>query len=1321
VDIRVLGPFEVDGATGPVDIRGPKRRGLFALLVAYAGDVISRDRIIDSLWGDAVEGADHTVQTYVSQLRKLVDADVRIETVGRGYRLVADRSSVDVARFTDTADLAAAEQRADERRALLQAALAQWRGSPLEEFAGTPWADAFAQRLEQRRLEVLEQRIDADLALGRSRELIGELEELVRAYPLAEPLWAQRMLALYRCGRQGDALRAYADLRSILAEDLGIEPSRALAELELRILDQDQALLELDGQTAGTLVSQTRPPPELPTGTVTFLLTDIVSSTELWDEHPAQMAAAVREHESMIESVIGASGGHFLKHRGEGDSTLSVFDRAVDALEAAVAIRDRFLQERDTLALPLTIRTSLHTGEVEQRDSDYFGTTVNRAARIRALASADEILCSRATAELVADALPESVALIELGALRLRGLQRNEVVYRVVARGDDSARGAGGRDDQLATDDPGERAVRVDLHDESVLVAREAELDRLTEMFAAATSGRPGVLFLRGDAGVGKTRLLHAFVEHSGAELPVHLITCSPQGAAARVALADLVRRASTRADDPEADVVGLLEGRFDAVDDTAIEVARLRRLTVLRDAIRSLSRDGPALVVIEDVHWAEPGFIELVEFVAQDLLNQRADLPLLLVITRRTFAVPAEIEAVLARLERLPLAKTMTLRPLREVDIDDLVRAYGVDPPGRLLVHVLYERSRGNPLYVREALRRIGDLDGFVVRGGRIETRIPPTEFGAPADLRELVTLRLRDLPDEVLDALALASIAGFEFDPQLVDRVGAAGVHAHLETAAKAGLLSETLAGYQFTHPIIHAAVYDAVPPDRRRLHHRTLAAAIEHLPEERRAERLLEFANHVLEGGLDDAPPHVARDLAEAGRRAAALAEWGEAARCYDGAIAIATRTGMEADGVAWLHFASGQAHERHYDSATAERKYWSALALGRESDNRELWGRAALALAMRTSVSHPNAAIGDYDENAWNALVDALEHVSPELPHLRAEMLCKYAEMRYQRLEVPDGLVAAAEAVEMARLADSAELLVVCQSNLAYGYLTAGDASAAFAVLDGVHERIESDLNPQDQGFALARLALAYFALGRLEEALRTSHDAFVVFDAGRHQSGASLVQTIAADVLLRCGDRKEGERRANDAARLYRISEYSQVPPVLYAALVAARSADGDYAGARAALDDWQATGQRGQGLARALLEVRTGAVEDPGALAERARRMMASAATPSIVQIGRLGALAEIAAALRLPDLAREVLVALDGRVTSDVVFAPGFPFHAFATRAVALETLRDPAAEAAYREALDALTDAGVEPERSRMHSALGRLLRLDHGREAS
>jgi class 3 adenylate cyclase len=171
-------------------------------------------------------------------------------------------------------------------------------------------------------------------------------------------------------------------------------------------------------------------PPELPEGIVTFLLTDIEGSTPLWETHTAAMGSALARHEAVVAEAVLSHGGQLIKARGEGDSTLSVFVRATDAVAAALALQQALAAEpwADDIALPT--RVALHSGEAELRGGDYYGQTLNRAARLRALAQGGHVLLSQGTAELVMDRLPPGASLADVGNHRLRGLSRPEHVLR---------------------------------------------------------------------------------------------------------------------------------------------------------------------------------------------------------------------------------------------------------------------------------------------------------------------------------------------------------------------------------------------------------------------------------------------------------------------------------------------------------------------------------------------------------------------------------------------------------------------------------------------------------------------------------------------------------------------------------------------------------------------------------------------------------------------------------------------------------------------------------------------------------------------------
>jgi YVTN family beta-propeller protein len=243
---RILGDLEVVQDARRVPLGSHQQRAVLAMLVLRAGEVVPAARLIDGLWGDAPPptGA-KTVQVYVSRLRQALTGDGVIATRDHGYLLRADPDDVDLGVFEQrvtAARAAFADGDVDRASALLRDGLALWRGPPLQEFADEPFGREEIGRLEELRLAALELRIDADLARGRHAEVVAELERLAAQHPYRERVHALRMLALYRCGRQSDALDAYRALRTRLVDDLGIEPSRPLRDLHDEVLRQDPVL-----------------------------------------------------------------------------------------------------------------------------------------------------------------------------------------------------------------------------------------------------------------------------------------------------------------------------------------------------------------------------------------------------------------------------------------------------------------------------------------------------------------------------------------------------------------------------------------------------------------------------------------------------------------------------------------------------------------------------------------------------------------------------------------------------------------------------------------------------------------------------------------------------------------------------------------------------------------------------------------------------------------------------------------------------------------------------------------------------------------------
>jgi predicted ATPase/DNA-binding SARP family transcriptional activator/class 3 adenylate cyclase len=529
MEFHILGPLEVVAEGQRVALPGSKQRALLALLLVHAGETLGTERLIDELWGErAPATGSKTVQVHISRLRKALavgageGADAVLLTREHGYELALDPERIDAHRFERRIAEGRSELAAGRPQGALTAledGLSLWRGRPLDDLAYEPFAQREIARLDGLRLTALEQLVDAKLALGHHGEVVEELERLIADNPYRERLRAQLMLALYRCERQADALQAYQDARHALVEELGIEPGERLRELERAILAQEPALAApaaplVVGEGQHKVGWPPAPAPaadRLPTGVVTFLLTDIEASSGLWERDADSMAAALELHDELIRGSVDAHGGWLLKAKGEGDATLSVFRRASDAVVCAVELQSVLRDAAWPGGLDLRVRIALHTGEAHERGGDYFGPALNRAARLRSLACGGAILISHATVEIVQERLPRQVELVDLGPHRLRGLARPENVFELRAISQTLARGSAL--DAPHTKDTSAPDARRRLQAQSTgrlpvpltrTFGREAERSALAKLLRR---GEIRLVTLVGAGGVGKTRL----------------------------------------------------------------------------------------------------------------------------------------------------------------------------------------------------------------------------------------------------------------------------------------------------------------------------------------------------------------------------------------------------------------------------------------------------------------------------------------------------------------------------------------------------------------------------------------------------------------------------------------------------------------------------------------------------------------------------------------------------------------------------------------------------------------------------------------------
>src|ERR687885_1367002 len=232
MQFRILGPLEVHDDSRPIALGGPKQRALLGVLLLHAKESISSERLVDELWGDRPPARAHKlVQGYVSGLRKLL-GPARVVTRSPGYLVRVEAGELDALRFDRLVAEARAAEEPQLRAERLREALELWRGAALADLRLEGFAAREAERLDELRLAALLDRIEVDLELGHHAELVGELETLVAAHPLQERFRALLMLALYRSGRQADALELYRATRKLLADELGLDPSPELQRLE---------------------------------------------------------------------------------------------------------------------------------------------------------------------------------------------------------------------------------------------------------------------------------------------------------------------------------------------------------------------------------------------------------------------------------------------------------------------------------------------------------------------------------------------------------------------------------------------------------------------------------------------------------------------------------------------------------------------------------------------------------------------------------------------------------------------------------------------------------------------------------------------------------------------------------------------------------------------------------------------------------------------------------------------------------------------------------------------------------------------------------
>lgn len=899
MQISVLGPLEViDGSA--LEVRRPMERALLTILAAQVGESVSTDRLVDGLWGEEPPAsANQTLRTYVHHLRSILPENT-IVTDGSGYRLASEPDAVDAHRFPLAVAAARRHLPDDPEIAdrLLTRALELWRGTPFADAERAEWLRPTRTRLEALRLQATVDSLDARLRLGHHDEVVPDLRSLVEEHPLREDLWGLLMLALYRAGRQAEALRAFTAARYRLAEELGIDPGPDLRALEGRILAQDTSLLVDPAPApepvdiAGT--AQPAPPPAEERRLVTFVVGELIGIDEL-QAHvgPETAALVVAEAAGAMAAALELLGGTTVA--SDHAAMIASFgipvardDDAYRAIRAGLTIRSEIADQSGDIerswggpGLQARVAVVSRPVTVPLVDADRLSAVGASLREVAAAADGGEVVVDDHTRRQLEDLFSWHPEPVPIG--------REERAWRVMA-----TKGA---------TDKARMAPRL----RSPFVGRDAELVAAAAAVEALDRGLGGVLIVRGDAGVGKTRLLDELRSATGEATTWLIGHCASYAEAmpywpfrdllrswldlgvddtelkARVALHARLEHAVATPERLYPYLAGMLgvtlEAPFAGRLEVSPEALQYRTFEVVGELFAALAGHIPLVVVIEDIHWADPTSVQLVERLL-DLTDRTATL--LVLTTRPDPDHPSYRLGELARRDFPHRLTELTLTTLAGPDQQAMLDAMiGTGTLPATTGRRLLDLAEGNPFYLEELVGSLVDDGALVAADGRwvFDHEVP---LAVPETVEKVVQARIDRLDHDAHELVTSAAALGRSFGLPLLQGVlgDSSGVLDAIQRLLRLDLLVEARrwphAEYLFKHVLIQEAAYRTLTEPRRADLHRRAAAWLEHRHADNVDEVAGLLANHWAASGDDDRAAEALLRAGDVARREHALDE-------------------------------------------------------------------------------------------------------------------------------------------------------------------------------------------------------------------------------------------------------------------------------------------------------------------------------------------------------------------------------------------------------------------------------------------------------------
>jgi class 3 adenylate cyclase len=751
--------------------------------------------------------------------------------------------------------------------------------------------------------------------------------------------------------------------------------------------------------------------------TAIVLFTDLVGSTALRSrlgEHAAEKLR--RTHDQLIGDAIEANRGRWVKNLGDG--VMATFTGASDAVAAAVAIQQALTRQSrsGSGAVPIEVRIGVSAGDVTTEEGDCFGTPVIEAARLCGAAQGGQVLVSEIVRWLTGGGGPE---FISVGSLELKGLPSPVAACQVAW-------------EPLPQSSIPLPTMLTDIG--RVFVGRERELERLDQLWREADAGELRVALLRGEPGVGKTRLaaeLARGIHEQGAtvlsgrcdeglgvpyqpfvEALRHFLDHAPQRELAK----HLGRYAG--------ELTRLLPDLAERVPDlppplhSDPETERYRLFDAVAAWLTALSREQPLLLVLDDLQWAAKPTLLLLRHVAH---REQSRIMLLGTYRDTELAHDHPLIEVLADLRRQAEGARLSLSGLDRAGVTafmEQVAGHTLDEEDVALARAIHDETEGNPFFVREVLRHLTETGAIERRDGRWTTRLRVEDVGIPEGVREVIGRRLARLSGDANKALRVAAVVGTGFELPVVQAAGRLSddvLLAVLDEATDARLVIEAPgARYRFAHALVRDTLYEGLSSARRVALHASVAEAIEMVHVGDLDDHLPALARHWARASAPAAGTARAIDYAaRAGDRALAQLAPDEAAAYYQQALEllqVADGPVDESRRLALL-ISLGEAQRRAGDPAHREALLDAARLAERRGD-AEAQARAALANIRETMY----VKVGEVDEERVTALERALEAAGTDSPW-RARLLAALGQeltwaARDRRVQLSDEALALA---------------------------------------------------------------------------------------------------------------------------------------------------------------------------------------------------------------------------------------------------------------------------------------------------------------------